>query len=256
MIWSTKKLENFILAFGATRLLLQRAYGQGFLLEGLVLYASLIDGFCRIGLVLKEQIENGNSEINMSYVYQNRNKYYSERQIYKLAHEKEIINFDLYKEINALYDIRNKAVHRFFTSNIEYSHLEIVLDRFERIYQKLLKIIYDLESEQIKKGVGMTVLGKYSESDKKKIRQDIYYKKIKSGDEKILAKTLGYVSVKEVVEFASQKCLLQKCKKCDHLKIEHFDIDTCKKEKNNTNLDYYIGACRSKNCKCKKYEER
>lgn len=252
-----EKFENFIYSFGATRLLLQKAYENGSLLEGLVLYAALVDGFCRIAIVLEEQIKNKSNNINESYIYQdNENDYYSERKIFKIAYRKKIINKDLYKEINTLYNIRNKAIHRFFVSEIEYSHLEIVLKRFECVYQELYKIVYDLESKQIKKKIGMTVLGKFSEADKDKIKKGIYKKKIKSGSERNLAKTLGCISVEEIVELASQNGLLQKCKKCGHLKIEHFNMEDFQKEKKSIiDLNDYLGACRAKGCQCEKYEK-
>jgi hypothetical protein len=59
-----EKFQNFLRTFGATRLLLQRAHENGFLIEGLVLYASLVDAFCRICLILKEQIKKNTDEIN------------------------------------------------------------------------------------------------------------------------------------------------------------------------------------------------
>jgi len=63
-----ERFENFISAFGATRLLLQRSYKQGFLIETLVLYAAIVDGFCRIALILKQQIENKNADFDICQV--------------------------------------------------------------------------------------------------------------------------------------------------------------------------------------------
>jgi len=216
---SFDKFSNFINAFGATRLLLQRAHDQVFLIEGLVLYASLVDGFCRICLVLKEQIKNKNDDIYDKYIYQtDGDTGISERKIYELAYKNKAISKKVYDELNSLYDIRNKAIHKFFISEIEYSHLEIVCKRYEKLYNELWQIAYNLESEQIKKGVGMTHAGRKStEKDKIKIHSDIM-RKIKSGSERNLAKTLNCVSVEEVVEFASKRGLLQKCI-CGHEKI-------------------------------------
>ncbi len=150
------KFENFLNAFGAARLLLQKAHENGSLLEGLVLYASIVDGFCRIALVLKEQLENKTSSINESYIYQDSDgHFYSERAIFNLAKRKGILSDELYKEISWLYDVRNKAIHRFFTSEIEYTHLEMILSRYEVVYKNLYDLVYQLEAEQIKNKIGI-----------------------------------------------------------------------------------------------------
>ncbi len=250
-----EKFQNFLRAFGATRLLLQRAHKHGFLIEGLVLYAALTDGFCRICLVLKEQLEKKNGDINQKYIYQHDDEpNFNERKIYNLAFEKKIIDRNLFKELNTLYDIRNKVIHRFFISEVEYTHLEVVCARYEKIYEQLHKITYDFESEQIKQGVGMTISGKYTEKDKIEIRRDVH-KKIKSGSERNLAKTLGCVSVEEIIEFGSKKGFFKKCKACKHLKIEHFNQKAFQKAKNKTdNLDIYLSVCKAMGCLCKEYK--
>ena len=251
----SEKFQNFLRAFGATRLLLQRAHERGSLIEGLVLYAALVDGFCRICLVLQEQLEKKGGDINQKYIHQHDNEpNFNERKIYSLALEKKIISKNLFKELNTLYDIRNKVIHRFFISEVEYTHLEIVCSRYEKVYEQLHKVTYDLESEQIKWGIGMTVLGKYTEEDKAEIKRDVY-KKIKSGSERNLAKTLGCTSVEEIIEFGSKKGFFKKCKECKHLKIEHFDHKAMHRSKTKVdNLDIFLSVCKSKNCSCEKYK--
>ena len=250
-----EKFQNFLRAFGAARLLLQRAHERGSLIEGLVLYAALADGFCRICLVLQEQLEKKTGDINQKCIYQHGNEQnFNERKIYNLALEKKIISKNLFKELNTLYDIRNKVIHRFFISEVEYTHLEIVCTRYEKVYEQLHKITYDLESEQIKRGIGMTVLGKYTEKDKAEIKRDVY-KKIKSGSERNLAKTLGCTSVEEIIEFGKKKGLFRKCKRCKHLKIEHFDQKAFQKAEDRTaKLDTYLGLCKSRDCSCQQFK--
>lgn len=247
------KLDNFIRSFGATRLLLQRAHDQGFLIEGLVLYAALADGFCRICLVLKEQIENKTGDFNEAYIYQNDGELnFGERVIYQQCLDKKIISKKLFDEVNTLYDIRNKIIHRFFISEVEYSHLEIVCTRYERVYDELWKITYDLESEQINKGIGMTIKGpKITEADKIETRRDIL-KKIKSGSEKNLAKTLNCTSVEEIIEFGSKNGLFDECI-CGHIKMLHVDLDILK-ERKSRNFDDGLVQCSTKNCKCVAYK--
>jgi uncharacterized protein YutE (UPF0331/DUF86 family) len=250
---STEKLENFILAFGATRLLLQRAHDNGSLIEGLILYTSLTDGFCRICLILKEQINKKTSDINEKYIHQeDEQTNFSERTIYKKAFDNKIIGKDLFDELNALYNIRNKVIHRFFISEVEYSHLENVCTRYEKVYVELWQITYKLEADQIEKGIGMTRNGpKITEKDESEIHKKIK-KKIKSGSEKNLAKTLNCVSVEEIVVFASRKGLLKKCI-CGHRKIEHINLKLINKSKA-FNLGQCLEKCSAKGCKCVDYK--
>lgn len=47
---------NFLAGMGATVRLLQRAKEQGFLIEAIVLYMSLIDALLRMGIILMNQL--------------------------------------------------------------------------------------------------------------------------------------------------------------------------------------------------------
>jgi len=249
---SWERFENFVRTFGATRLLLQRAHEYGFLIEGVVLYSALMDGFCRMCLILNEQITKRTSDINEKYIYQNNGEVnFSERVIYKQALKRKIIGKKLFEELNTLYDIRNKVIHRFFISEVEYSHLEIVCKRYEQAYNELWRINNDLEIKQIKMGVGMTTLGpKTTKTDKAKIYWDIM-KKIKSGSERNLARTLNCDSVEEIVEFASRRGLLDKCT-CGHEKVYHIDFKIIKRNKSH-DLDSGLTKCNYKKCSCTNY---
>ena len=100
----------------------------------------------------------------------------------------------------------------------------------------------------------MTRSGKYTEKDKIETRRDVF-KKIKSGSERNLAKTLGCTSVEEIIEFGSKKGFFKKCKACKHLKIEHFDRGAMQKAKIKTNnLDIYLNVCKSKGCSCRRFQ--
>ena len=287
-----EKLGNFINSIAATRSLLQRAHDHGFLIEGLVLYATLIDGLGRIAVVLKQQIENKSSDFNSKYIHQDGNKegYYTERQIYKFALEKRVFDEDLFDEINDLYDFRNKVIHQFVVSEIEYSHLELVLIKYELIYTRLMNIVYSLESEQIHKKIGMTVSGKITDNDKKEIFNNILNKiDTKNPDrlKKVLGSKLiqdpksfskktevdkirdeisdeieisqekrkippGFDSVKEITKWAERKGLFNKCT-CGHEKTFHVDSEPLKEKNKGEGLEKYIKNCSVSKCKCKLY---
>lgn len=284
------KLSNFINGVGATRILLQRSHKEGFLIEALVLYATLVDGFCRIALVLKQQIDTKSSDFNTKYIYQDNDKdYLSERSIYKLAFEKSILDQGLLDEVNALYEFRNKVIHRFLISEIEYSHLGLVLDRYELVYQRLRNIVYGLESEQIHKGIGMTIAKKITKEDKTLIYLDIL-KKIDTDDSEKLKRILGeklvgdttkfservererisddvydeieeyeertkippgFTSVKEVTNWAKRNGLFRNCI-CGHFMMNHIDMS----KKKGVNLTDKIKNCNVDGCECKQFTEK
>jgi hypothetical protein len=157
----TDKLNNFVQAFAAARLLLERANREKFLIESLALYASSIDAFLRIALVLKRQLVKQDGEVDDLLISQQLNgRFYTEREIHKFAQSEHVIEDELFKEIGELYDQRNNIIHKFFLTDIVYAHLRLTLDRYERVYGSLFKIVYQLENEQIEQGVGMTGLGK------------------------------------------------------------------------------------------------
>ena len=177
-----------------------------------------------------------------------------------------------------------------FISEIEYAHLGLVLERYELIFHRLWNIVYGLESEQIHKGIGMTISGKITDKNRVKIFENIT-KKIGTNDKEKLAKILGpklikninkfsediersriadeihdeieiseekmkippgFASVKEITKWAERRGFFKKCI-CGHEKVHH--IDTNKLKETTGNLDSYIKKCKVKKSRCKKYEE-
>ncbi|MBI2639755.1 MAG: hypothetical protein HYW90_02590 [Candidatus Sungbacteria bacterium] len=171
-----KKFENFLHAFGAARLLLKRAHDSGFLIEGIILYASIIDGLLRNALILKSQLGSKGSVIDEALISQEGRSRYTEKMIYSLALNKRIIDQELHSELMHLYGMRNGIVHRFFLTGIEYAHLPEVLIRYEHLYNILFRIVYALEAEQVKRGVGMTVSKNITIEDKEMIHKKVMSK--------------------------------------------------------------------------------
>lgn len=175
------KFGNFIHSFGAARMLLARAKEAGYLLEGLALYASMTDGFLRMGLVLKRQIANRTAEIDESLISQEESgSYYTDRTIQRLAFDEGVIKQTLFSEIGALYDKRNNAIHRYFLTALKYRDLEKVLDRYELVYKQLFKLLWDLEAEQIEQGVGIARSSKpLAHFSARRLKLDILENKIR-----------------------------------------------------------------------------
>ncbi|NDV47888.1 hypothetical protein D0T49_12605 [Paludibacter sp. 221] len=160
------RFEMFLQGVGATSLILSNAISNKAFIEATCILASQIDALLRIGIVLKNQINNNNKDIEIEWIYQGlTDKKKSEKDIYKKALEIGIIDQSISNELYVLYDDRNRVIHRFIISEITLAEVEGIAYKYYKKQQKINKIIYDLETEQIEKNVGMTIAGKKESDD-------------------------------------------------------------------------------------------
>ncbi len=160
-------------------MLLRRAHDQGSLIEGMALYASLLDGLLRIGLVLKRQLKSKTDSIDDSLIQQTQSgTFYTERQIYRMALQEGVIDEPIFQELSELYNRRNDIIHKFFLTSITYDSVAGDLVRYEGIFKQMYEIVYSIEKAQIDQGVGMTVAG--SVEDRNEIFREINKKIIPS----------------------------------------------------------------------------
>ena len=151
-----RPMANFNRAFLSTKILLERATQAGSLLELLVLNATLLDGTLRLGVILATQLRERNDHVNKDMIFQEGKKYIGEREIYRMAKDEGILTEDDFNEINALYDFRNVAIHRFFISGVEYNEIKPAIARYRAVLDKVWIPINEFEERQVKEGVGMT----------------------------------------------------------------------------------------------------
>ena len=159
----------FLQGVGATSLILSNAISNKAFIEATCILASQIDALLRIGIVLKSQINNSNRNIEIEWIYQGlTDKKKSEKDIYKKALDMGIIDQNIFDKLYVLYDDRNRVIHRFVISEITLAEVEEIAYKYYQKQQEINKFIYDLESEQIEKKVGMTTTGNgEKESDDK-----------------------------------------------------------------------------------------
>jgi len=154
------RLSSFLDGVFTARQLLARASQNGSFIESTCLLASIIDAQLRIGIILKHQIETESSEIPKDLLFQKpKGKKFTEREIYKKALHSGTLDNDLFDELSSLYDERNKIIHRYIISDILTNHVLQIAIRYEKVEEKVRQVIHDIESEQIRLGVGMTVEG-------------------------------------------------------------------------------------------------
>ena len=146
--------------FVAAVQLLQRAGENGFSIEYIALAASVIDASLRIGLILKHQLETKTKDILEELLFQtDEDKIISERVIYKRSLKKKIISKELFEKLELLYQKRNRVIHRYIISGITTKEVLEIGIAYERIISSVNQAVKEIEEEQIKLGIGMTVAG-------------------------------------------------------------------------------------------------
>lgn len=154
------RFDMFLQGVGATALILSKAVENKAFIEATCVLANQIDALLRIGIVLKNQIINGNSDIEIEWVYQGLNdKKKSEKDIYKKALDLGIIDQVVFDELYKLYDDRNRVIHRFIISEITLAEVEEIAYKYYQKQEAINKMIYDIETEQINLKIGMTISG-------------------------------------------------------------------------------------------------
>lgn len=160
------RFATFLQGIGASSFMLDKAVESKSFIEATCLLANQIDGLLRTGIVLKKQLDDENSDIDLEWIYQGPNDTKkSEKDIYRKALELEVISEEIYNKLLELYEDRNRVIHRFVISEITIAEVEEIAYRYYVIQQKVNAVIFDIEKEQIEKGVGMTALGERPAED-------------------------------------------------------------------------------------------
>lgn len=159
-VLNTYRFEMFLKGMGASEYMLTKAVDNKAFIEATCLIANQIDSLLRIGIILQKQINNNNKLIEKEWIYQGLgDKIKTEKEIYKKAKNLKIINNSTYEKLKEIYNDRNRVIHRFIISEITVAEVEAITYAYYEIRQEVRKTIYDIESNQIKLGVGMTKLG-------------------------------------------------------------------------------------------------
>jgi len=147
----------FLKGIAATNAILDNAVGNKAFIEATCILANQIDALLRTGIVLKEQLISGNSNIDEQWIYQGANdKRKSEKDIYKKAKQLGVITDEIFRRLYDLYEERNRVVHRFIISEITLVIVEQIASRYYVLRQAINQIIYSIEEEQIERQIGMT----------------------------------------------------------------------------------------------------
>jgi uncharacterized protein YutE (UPF0331/DUF86 family) len=157
---SNQKFHNFMTGFTAAVELDKRAAKEGCFVECVVLSAAVIDGTLRMGLILKHQLETNSKDLIDELLYQEEDgKGISEREIYRRALAKNIITQETHDSLSALYARRNRVIHRYIISMITTKDVLDIACEYDSLKHEVSDYVAELEKEQIRLGIGMTVSG-------------------------------------------------------------------------------------------------
>ena len=149
---------KFIDGIGASAFLLNNAIKNDCFIEATAIFSNQIDALLRTAIVLNLQLTNNNKSIERKYIYQgSSDKIITEKSIYQEAKNLNIIDDDIFNELNKLYEFRNRVIHRFIISEITVADIDEIAFKYYTLREKISKIVENIEEEQIKKNIGMTV---------------------------------------------------------------------------------------------------
>lgn len=149
------RYEKFLSGLAATFDLMQRALKNKFPIELIILYASQIDAYLRLCIVLKYQIIEKSNLFKIKYLYQDKiDKAITEKQIYKEVLEMKIITTEIYDMLVNLYNERNKIVHRYIISDIKTFMLFEIAENYEMMAETVRLILAGIENEQFENKAG------------------------------------------------------------------------------------------------------
>src|SRR6266487_497937 len=139
----SQALEKFLQGMAAAVHLLNKAIERRSALECIVLQGNLADGGLRMALILKSQLDSRSNAIDDSLLSQrDSDPKVTERMIYSRCLQAGVIDQSLFDALSAAYDKRNKRIHRYLLSDIDYDYatnqvfeLDSIRDRVNAIVE-------------------------------------------------------------------------------------------------------------------------
>lgn len=168
------KFDQFQGALAASYDLLDNAIESDSFIEVIAVSANQIDAFLRLSIVIAIQLKNQTDEVPLKYLFQAEDERgLMERKIYDDALKYNIIKDSDHKELNSLYKLRNRVIHRYIISDIKTRDLPSIALRYVEECEKVRLILRDLENKQkdCQYGVYGKKFMKFSEPDDEAIKR-------------------------------------------------------------------------------------
>ncbi|WP_339800446.1 hypothetical protein [uncultured Marinobacter sp.] len=168
------KLDRFQGALAASYDLLDNAIESDSFIEVIAVSSNQIDAFLRLSIVISIQLKNQTDEVPLKYLFQaEAERGLMERKIYDDALKYSVITDNDHKELNSLYKLRNRVIHRYIISDIKTRDLPGIALRYIEASEKVRLILRDLENEQkcCQYGIYGKKFMKFSEPDDEAVKR-------------------------------------------------------------------------------------
>jgi hypothetical protein len=137
---------------------LNRAIETRSALEYVVLSAAVVDGVLRMGLILKNQLDTHSSDFDEKLIHQqNEDMKRGERWVIEKAGKAGVIPQGFREDLMRLYERRNKCIHRYIISDVNYSFVTQLVFDYADAMERLNQYVGEMEIAQLREGVGFVV---------------------------------------------------------------------------------------------------
>lgn len=162
------KFDRFTGSLAASHDLLNTAIEAGACIEIIAIAANQIDAYLRLSLVVAKQLEEKTDDIETRYLFQaDGEKGIIERKIFEDAFKFRVIDLEAFDNLNELYNLRNRVIHRYIISNIRSRDLVEIAGRYLSALEKTRLTLRDFEQKQaaVPYGVYGKKFGKVSDTE-------------------------------------------------------------------------------------------
>lgn len=168
------KFDRFTGSLAASHDLLHSSIESESYIEIIAISANQIDAYLRLSIVIAKQLNDQTNDIDIKYLFQADNeKGMMERKIFDHSLEYGVIDQEIYDELNSLYLLRNRVIHRYIISDIKTRDLVDIAARYLKASETVRLILREFENKQAgsQYGVYGKKLGKASITDNAAIQR-------------------------------------------------------------------------------------
>ena len=150
------KFDRFNASLAASHDLLFSAIESESYIEIIAIAANQIDAYLRLSIVIAKQISSKTNDIDVKYFFQADGEWgIMERKIYEHATEVGVIDDKTSDELDALYQLRNRVIHRYIISNIKTRDLVEISVRYLEAVESIRLILEKFENMQANEEYGV-----------------------------------------------------------------------------------------------------
>lgn len=150
------KYDRFAGSLAASYDLLDVAIDSRSYIQIIAVAANQIDAFLRLSIVLSTQLKKSTNEVEIQYLYQGeQDKAIMERKIFDEALKLAVIDERVHKELNSLYELRNRVIHRYIISDLKTRDLINIVERYLQLSEVIRLILQRFEELQFENDFGI-----------------------------------------------------------------------------------------------------